>query len=40
MTGGREGTTWGKSHRGRVWMNGDVMGEPNPRFAHLYCSYE
>ena len=40
VTTGREGTTWGKSHRGRLLINGDEMGEPNPRFAHPYCSHD
>jgi len=40
VTGVHEGTTWGKSHRGRLWINGDVMGEPNPRFAHLYRNHD
>lgn len=27
-------------NQGRAWINGDEVGGPDPRFAHLNCSYD
>jgi hypothetical protein len=27
-------------NQGRAWINGDEVGGPDPRFAHLDCSYD
>jgi hypothetical protein len=35
VTGGRGDASLGKSLGARAWINGNEVGGPNPRFAHL-----
>jgi len=37
LSGDREDAGWEKPNPpgGRAWINGKVVGDPNPRFAHL-----